>query len=311
MLRACRSLKRKDGRDRVRRIPMNRVVLALLIWTSIAPATSLSAQTIPPVRILLPTLPADSFVTPLIGAGFRFVATVRRHKAVTAAYGYTSAYETTVVVDSVFRAPAAVGNLKGRSLTILSSDTSVRPSKPAVFIASGVSFGEGIVLRAHAHVPLDSAAQATAVGGVIARGDTLLRITSVQRHAVTSDVRFLGTVQTISDSTSIAPDMVRRGEHDPRWREAQVRVDKPYGGAGITQGSIVRVLFPGSRDAAYLYSPRLSASAQSVFIAQKANKLLRDTSNTSLTSGWYFVVRPLDVLPGRDSTILLLPIVPP
>jgi len=310
MLRACRSLRRKGGRGRVSRISLIRAVVALLIGKSIAHVAPLVAQTIPPVRILLPTLPADSFVTPLIGAGFRFVATVRTHRAVTAAHGYTSAYETNVVVDTVFRAPSAVGDLRGKTLTILSSDTSVLRSKPAVFIASGVEFGETIVLRAQAHVPLDSVRQGAIVGGLISRGDSLLRIYSIRRHGATGDVRFLGTVQTINDSTSIAPHVVRRGEHDPRWREAQVRVDKPYG-PGVTSGSIVRVLFPGSRDAAYLYSPRLEASARSIFIAQNANKLLRDTSNTSLTKAMYFVVRPQDVLPGRDSTIMLLPVLPP
>lgn len=306
MLRACRCLKPKGGRDRRSRASLRGCALLGIVLSG-SLTQGLGAQVLPRAPTFLPTAPADSFVVPLVGAGFRFVATVQRHALAPSAFAAQGAYATTVRVDTVYRAPPSVGDLRGTYLTILVQDTSALPrTRPAVFLAAGVAFGDEIVLRSHGQVLLDSLPQAAPIAVVLATAEALLRVGTVKRHASTADALFLGTVLGIADSTAGAASFARHGEHDPLWRQAQVRVDATYGATKLAGRSPVQVLFPGSRDLAYEFSPRLQAGEQFVFIAWWATRLLRDSLASIALPRTYFVVRPLDVLPARDSAIVRL-----
>jgi hypothetical protein len=290
---------------------MKPTVLRIALACSLVIAMRAAAQTAPVARVLTLSTPADSFVPILAGAGFRFIATVRSHARAPTELAYRAPFATRVRVDSIFRVPAAVGPLRGQLLTLLVPDTIAIPrGRLVVFIAAGVRFDAQIVLRAQGQAPIDSLAQAGQIAALIARGDSLLRVATVSRHAVTGDMRFLGTVLSTSNASAAESAFVRRGEHDPLWREAQVRLDAVYGRRPVTP-TTVRVLFPGSRDAAFRYSPRLETGNQYVFIAKDAKQLLRDSTNSSLTKGMYFVVKPLDVLPVRDTMIVNHPAIPP
>lgn len=322
MLRACRSSSRKGGHNRRRNACTRRALLLAVVWSSLtaAPAHSLGAQPTPPApgprvipraRLLRADFPADSFVASLAGAGFRFAGTVLRHGRTPAEFAQHGPFATLVRVDTVFRAPPSVGDLRRQRLTILVPDTVALPAtRPAVFLAAGVSFGDDIVLRSQGHVPLDTIVRAAVLGEIIARADTLLRIATVRGRASGADAVFVGTVLGIADSAASASTLARRGEHDPRWRQAEVRVDSYYGPSALPTGTTVRVLFPGSSDMAYRFSPRLQAGGQSLFFASNAYRLLRDTLATSALPRTFFVVRPLDVVPASDS-ILVRPAIPP
>lgn len=290
---------------------MCRFVLVAIGSTMAAP--SICAQAIAPARMLLPTYPADSFVTPLIGAGFRFAATIERHALTSGALATRAPFAATVRVDTVFRAPRSVGELRGRTLTMLVLDTTALPRRTlVVFLAAGVSFGRGIVLHAKGQMLLESSVEKAAIGDSIAKGDSVLRVLAVRRNRDSADVVFVGTVLSVADSAIEGSQYSSEGEHDPLWREAQVRVEASYGlvTMSVPPGSQVRLLFPGSADMAYTHSPRLQTGSQSVFLARRASRLLRDPLAAISSNRTYFVVRPLDVLPAGDSTIVR-PIVPP
>lgn len=309
MLRACRFLRQKAGPARTELV-IRRIVacIATCCLLSGIAAYRLHAQTAPPSVLLQPASPADSFVAPLIGAGFRFAARITRHQPTTGALSSQGPFATRVEVDTVFRAPPSIGELRGRSLTIVLQDTTALPrDRPAVIIAAGITFGTEIVLRTQAHVPLASLAQAPDVAAIIKRADSLIYVAAVRRFAAEADAVFLGTVLAIANSFPNSALFARRGEHDPAWREADVRVDSPYGSGALRRGTRVRVLFPGSRDMAYRFSPRLELGTQSLILARKAQRLLSDTLTVPVPRTTYFVVRAFDVRPAQDSNLVRLP----
>src|SRR2546430_401865 len=56
-------------------------------------------------------------------------------------------------------------------------------------------------------------------------------------------------------------------EHDPAWQEAIIHVDE--GLKGATAGARVVVRFPGSRDVAFVGTPRFAAGQEGTFLLQK------------------------------------------
>ena len=89
-------------------------------------------------------------------------------------------------------------------------------------------------------------------------------------------------------------------EHDPNWQEAIIHVDE--GLKGATAGERVVVRFPGSRDIAFVATPRFAAGQEGTFLLQK------DTATGSpltLTAGQsvqaYTALHRLDVLSKQDA----------
>jgi hypothetical protein len=89
-------------------------------------------------------------------------------------------------------------------------------------------------------------------------------------------------------------------EHDPNWQEAIIHVDE--GLKGATAGERVVVRFPGSRDVAFVATPRFAAGQEGTFLLQK------DTATGSpltLMAGQsvqaYTALHRLDVLSKQDA----------
>ncbi len=56
-------------------------------------------------------------------------------------------------------------------------------------------------------------------------------------------------------------------EHDPKWREAVIAVDKVHKGEGV--GDQVTVRFPASTDGGWFKAPKFEAGQQGYFVLQK------------------------------------------
>jgi len=89
-------------------------------------------------------------------------------------------------------------------------------------------------------------------------------------------------------------------EHDPNWQEAIIHVDEALKGA--TAGERVVDRFPGSRDVAFVGTPRFAAGQEGTFL------LRRDTATGSplaLLAGQtvqaYTALHRLDVLSKQDA----------
>src|SRR5207247_6049612 len=89
-------------------------------------------------------------------------------------------------------------------------------------------------------------------------------------------------------------------EHGPNWQEAIIRVDEGLKGASAGERVVVR--FPGSRDVAFVGTPRFAAGQEGTFLLRK------DTatgSPLSMMAGQtvpaYTALHRLDVLSKQDA----------
>jgi hypothetical protein len=220
-----------------------------------------------------------------------------------------------VRVDQVFEKPAAVSLAKGDSVTVLparaGSAGSLNPGMQAIFYTRGWIYGQGVTVREVGHEtigpppPLAAAAVAstgTAQQDVVARARQQVNDADLKARIQAAAMVVVGRVEQIRPPAyTAAPARPKRfSEHDPDWQEAIIHVDEALKSA--TAGERVVVRFPGSRDVAFVGTPRFAAGQEGTFLLQK------DTatgSPLSVMAGQqvpaYTALHRLDVRPKQDA----------
>jgi hypothetical protein len=184
------------------------------------------------------------------------------------------ASDNTVVVKvgRVYDAPRSIAGFAGAEITVLSTDPgTLRVGDQLVLFARTWLAGDHIAVQEVGRLPGAGAADlprriaAARQGG--ADQDLRARLTA-------ADVVVRGRVTAVRPAT---PDPARGGsEHDPFWQEAVIRVSAVLKGDSSLQEVVV--LFPGSRDIAWVNAPRFRVGQKGIWI------LTRDAKANGLTA---------------------------
>src|SRR6266487_30126 len=209
-----------------------------------------------------------------------------------------------VRVDQVFEKPEAVSLMKGDSVTVPPARAGSLPLNPgmqATFYTTGWIYGRSITVREVGHEVIGP--QLAAVAGV-ARARQQVNDADLKARIQAAAMVVVGRVEQLRPMVYSPPGAPARPkrftEHDPNWQEAIIHVDE--GLKGATAGERVVVRFPGSRDVAFVGTPRFAAGQEGTFLLRK------DTatgSPLSMMAGQtvpaYTALHRLDVLSKQDA----------
>jgi len=217
-----------------------------------------------------------------------------------------------VRVDQVFEKPDAVSLMKGDSVAVLAARAGSPPLNPgmqATFYTRGWIYGRWITVREVGHEAIGPqlatvAGTGTAQQDLVARARQQVNDADLKARIQAAAMVVVGRVEQLRPmeyGTPGAPARPKRfTEHDPNWQEAIIHVDE--GLKGATAGERVVVRFPGSRDVAFVGTPRFAAGQEGTFLLRKD---AATGSPLSLMAGQtvqaYTALHRLDVLPKQDA----------
>jgi hypothetical protein len=168
----------------------------------------------------------------------------------------------------------------------------VKVGEERLFFTDPYWLGEDIGVREKGSVSKDDLLFATKeIRLMIRQARARQNDTVLKRVLSNSRLVVAGVVISIT-----VPDGVKAigSEHDPEWRQAQVRVDETMKGA--TDNKSVKVLFPSSNDVMYFGSPKLHPGDEGIFIIQQADSLTFRTMHNSNV-----VIGPLGFIRGKEN----------
>ena len=257
-------------------------------------------------RSLIVPMVLISFAVPL-SAQMSRVAWVRQSDII---FAGTVTRAGVVRVDQVFEKPDAVSLMKGDSVAILVARAgSLNPGMQATFYTTGWIYGRWITVREVGHEAIGPQLATVAGAGGTTQQDLLAKArqqvndADLKARIQAAAMVVVGRVEQLRPMAYGRPGAPARPkrftEHDPNWQEAIIHVDE--GLKGATAGERVVVRFPGSRDVAFVGTPRFAAGQEGTFLLQK------DTatgSPLSLMAGQtvqaYTALHRLDVLSKQE-----------
>ena len=215
-----------------------------------------------------------------------------------------------VRVDQVFEKPDAVSLMKGDSVAVVAARAGSPPLNPgmqATFYTTGWIYGRWITVREVGHEPIGPqlatvAGTGTAQQDLVAGARQQVNDADLKARIQTAAMVVVGRVEQIRPPAYTgAPARPKRfTEHDPNWQEAIIHVDE--GLKGATAGERVVVRFPGSRDVAFVGTPKFAAGQEGTFLLRKDSAT---GSPLALMAGQtvqaYTALHRLDVLSKQDA----------
>ena len=216
-----------------------------------------------------------------------------------------------VRVDQVFEKPGAVSLMKGDSVAVVAARAGSPPLNPgmqATFYTTGWIYGRWITVREVGHEPIVPQLATVAGAGGTAHQDLVARArqqvddADLKARIQTAAMVVVGRVEQIRPPayTGAPAPHKRFTEHDPNWQEAIIHVDEALKGA--TAGERVVVRFPGSRDVAFVGTPKFAAGQEGTFLLRKDSAT---GSPLALMAGQtvqaYTALHRLDVLSKQDA----------
>jgi hypothetical protein len=203
-------------------------------------------------------------------APFIFDGTVEKPNAATMP-AIASEATAIVKVNEVFRAPPAVGNLKGKKITLqLASVKGTKAGQRATFYATSWMYGDSLALaEVSRETPSRSKSAVSDMRGLVANAELELENLALQRRVeqanfvVTGWVTEIGPVQTEAPKGPIS-------EHAPDWWWADIHVE--HAGKGALRTPVLRVLYPNSTDEFWIDAPKFHVGQHGVWLLRKDQK---------------------------------------
>jgi hypothetical protein len=203
-------------------------------------------------------------------APFIFDGTVEKPNAATMP-AIASEATAIVKVNEVFRAPPAVGNLKGKKITLqLASVKGTKAGQRATFYATSWMYGDSLALaEVSRETPSRSKSAVSDMRGLVANAELELENLALQRRVeqanfvVTGWVTEIGPVQTEAPKGPIS-------EHAPDWWWADIHVE--HAGKGALRTPTLRVLYPNSTDELWIDAPKFHVGQHGVWLLRKDQK---------------------------------------
>ena len=198
-------------------------------------------------------------------APFIFTAQVVKQSATTVAALQPDERLVIVKVEQVFRAPAVLGSLEKKRITVrLASDRPLKVGSKTLFYATSWLFGEGIAVveLGRDKAPADRVAMLASV----ARSELQLEEDRLAVRVRSADLVISGWV----DRTEPVEGSQRRGlrsEHEPLWWRADIAIEHTEKGRSTDARQVA--FFPSSLDEFWLDVPKLQAGQRGVFILHR------------------------------------------
>jgi len=213
-------------------------------------------------------------------------------------------------VDQVFEKPDAVSLMKGDSVAVVAARAGSPPLNPgmqATFYTTGWIYGRWITVREVGHEPIGPqlatvAGTGTAQQDLVAGARQQVNDADLKARIQTAAMVVVGRVEEIRPPAYTgAPARPKRfTEHDPNWQEAIIHVDEALKGA--TAGERVVVRFPGSRDVAFVGTPKFAAGQEGTFLLRKDSATGSPlTMMFGQSAQAYTALHRLDVLSKQDA----------
>src|SRR5216117_1297492 len=261
------------------------------------------------IRSLIVPIVLISLAVPL-SAQMSRVAWVRQSDII---FAGTVTRAGVVRVDQVFEKPSAVSLMKGDSVTVLPARAGspgsppLNPGMQATFYTRGWIYGRWITVREVGNEAIGQqlatvAGTGTAQQDLVAGARQQVNDADLKARIQAAAMVVVGRVEEIRPPAYTgAPARPKRfTEHDPNWQEAIIHVDE--GLKGATAGERVVVRFPGSRDVAFVGTPKFAAGQEGTFLLRKDSAT---GSPLSLLAGQtvqaYTALHRLDVLSKQDA----------
>ena len=233
-----------------------------------------------------------------------FIGTVTQVGAVAVPEVPASPRTVVVRVDQVLEKPAAVALATGDSVTVETARAgSLKAGTQATFYTTGWIFGRGVAVREVGHEPGRSPVVAAVQQQAVTRARALVIDADLKAHIQRAAMVVAGRVEQVRPA-ELTPAPVRAKritEHDADWQEAIIQVDDGIKGAQAGERVVVR--FPGSRDVAWVGTPRFAVGQEGTFVLHKDSAT---GSPLTMLAGQavpaYTALHPVDVLSKQDAT---------
>ena len=212
-----------------------------------------------------------------------FRATVEKTGASTMPEVPASDRTLVVLVTQVLRSPEVLRLLAGRSITVLATDTALRPGQDVVFFATGWLYGQSLAV-------IEISRQTAAAEFASLPQQLAADAQAASDQALTDRLRGAALVVSgrVAQTTAIPVPPLTESEHTPYWTEAMVEVASVE--KGTPPGPTVPVLYAASHDIMWNHAPKLQVAQEGVFI-------LRSGPVDGLDRVAFTALDPLDVHP--------------
>lgn len=196
-----------------------------------------------------------------------------------------------VKVNRVLKVPAALGDYRGHTITILLGKPYRAPAgEQRLWFTTGLRYGHDLVVREIAsviHRPATRDFRQLVERRIEELPDLLLK-----RYLAQADLIVVGLVTDVRKPQRLRQSQTPLSEHNPQWREAILAVES------VEQGELdrkqVTILFPSSRDVMWIQVPKLRVNQEAVWI-------LHETQIPEESGGTIFTVKHLaDVRPKSE-----------
>jgi hypothetical protein len=218
---------------------------------------------------------------PASQANFIFQGTVQKLKA--AAMQNVPVDDRTVVVrvEKTFETPRAMAGYDGQNITVrLAGRRQVKVGQQLLFHAQGWIFGDGIAVQSLSQEPIKPTHAALLRRGgdpvehhqrreLRQRFDNADVVVSgiISSVHLPADAHEMRARRALRDAEAEPPRAGRISEHDPRWREAVIDIDKVHKGTHAKKQIVVR--FPVSTDVRWHKAPKFQPGHQGLFMLHK------------------------------------------
>ncbi len=220
-----------------------------------------------------------------------------------------------IMVSRMYSGAEIAGDQKGHTATVVLSRPSaaIKVGTEALFFGNPRFIGKSLTIASEGELvsgAANAASPAAATASDVSLGaQTRLDAPVRERLAAASSV-FRGRVESeraLAAAAGVAQPGVPTqppSEHDPEWHVATVRVTTAMQNA--TEGSVVTIMFPASRDIMWYSAPKLTPGQDAIFITHKADRddpnLMRAPAVAAFLERQpvEVVSQPFDTLPVAD-----------
>jgi hypothetical protein len=207
-------------------------------------------------------------------ATFVFKGVIKKLKATTVTAAPVSDRTCIVTVDQIMEAPKNLAAYAHQDITVeLSTRRKVNVGDSIIFHAISWLFGEGLAVRS-----LYEEAEADGATRHIA-AVTRRKQPQTRKHFNDADIVISGKVVEVRLPKS-GPDKKKRAapatattrvsEHNPKWREAVIKVAEVHKGRASQRQVVIR--FPASTDVAWRHAPKFEAGQEGYFMLHASTK---------------------------------------
>jgi hypothetical protein len=216
-------------------------------------------------------------------ATFVFKGTIKKLKASNVSQAPAGERTAVVTIDQAIDAPPNLAAYTGQDITVqLSGQRKVKSGEKLIFHATPWLYAENLAVRS-----LQEDADSVA-GARQANGGTRQAQREVRKRFDAADMVISGKVVAVRLPQKSAGNTRKAAareqttthvsEHDPKWREAIIEVEKVHKGTPTKRQVIVR--FPASNDVAWRRAPKFQAGQQGYFVLHKDNPSLNKRAVT-------------------------------